>query len=163
MPEYYEEYCRYAATSDADYLVMDLYDFDNSFIIYGNTAFGTQAGEFLGTELFKKYSSSMALGCFFEMPEQVYYPYVDLFFEKISKKYDANHIILNRFRANTYFLHINGEIVLVPEESKMLFQCKDKYNEKRKQLEDYIIKNIIHMSLIYPNFLWEMQICGLII
>ena len=127
-------------TSDADYLVMDLYDFDNSFIIYGNTAFGTQAGEFLGTELFKRYSSDMTLGCFFEMPGWVYYPYVDLFFEKISKKYDADHIILNRFRANTYFLHTNGEIGLVPEGSKMLFQCKDKYNERRKQLEEYIIK-----------------------
>ena len=39
--------------SDAQYLVMDLYDFHNSFLVYKDTAFGTQAGEFSNTQLYR--------------------------------------------------------------------------------------------------------------
>lgn len=63
-----------------------------------------------------------------------------MFFETIMKKYDQNHIILNCFRANTYYLDKDGKIKLIPNESKKTCQANDKYNPQLKKLENYIIK-----------------------
>ena len=152
--------------SDAEYLVMDLYDFHNLFLIYGETAFATQAGEFGGTKLFKALKSHMNGSCFFEIPEWLYYPYVDLFFEKIMSKYDSDHIILNRFRANTWYLDRNGYIKLIPETSKQPEQCNDKYNDKCRALEEYIIKKynpyVIDISQFFmgDENLWSDNLNG---
>ena len=124
---------------ESKYIIMDLFDFHNTFLSYENTAFATQAHEFLNTKVFKKYANEISGWCFYELPTWMYYPWVDCFFETIMNKYDADHVILNRFRANTYYLAKDGKIMKIPDRYKMPYQCHDKYNTKAKALEDYII------------------------
>lgn len=126
--------------SEAEYLIMDLFDFQNAFAVLGNTAIDTVAFEFMNTALYRKYRNDIKLANFFQMPEWVYYPYVDLFFKAIMKKYDSEHIIFNRFRANKYYLAKNGEVKIIPDCFKKVFQANEKYNNKLRKLEDYIIK-----------------------
>lgn len=124
----------------SEYLIMDLYDFQNDFFSYKNTAFATQAHEFVNTRVFRQYKEELSCWCFYEMPTWIYYPLVDCFFNTILQKFDADHIILNRFRANTYYLNKKGNILPIPDNCKMPYRCNDKYNEKARALEDYIIQ-----------------------
>lgn len=124
---------------EAEYLIMDFYDFHNNFLAYKDTAFATGANEFMNTQLCRKYVDELSSYTFFELPTWTYYPLVDLFFEKIMQKFDADHIILNRFRANTFYLDKDGKIKLIPENYKQPFQCHDKNNPKCRRLEEYII------------------------
>lgn len=126
--------------SNADYVVMDLYDFQNDFGIVKDTTFSTCAHEFFQTELYRKYQNEVKIANFMELPTWIWYPYVDLFFEKLMKKYDEKHIVLIRFRSNTYYYGKDGKIHTVPEEFKKPFHSNDKYNAPLKALEDYIIR-----------------------
>ena len=124
----------------SEYLVIDFFDFHNTFLSYKDTAFATQAHEFLNTRVFKQHSNEIKGWCFYDMPTWIYYPWVDRFFEIILQKFDADHIILNRFRANTYYLSKKGTILQIPDNYKMPYQCNDKYNEQGRTLEDYVIQ-----------------------
>jgi len=126
--------------SESEYLLMDLYDFHTTFIAYKNTAFSTQANEFVATNLCREHFKELSAFCFFDLPNWLYYPLVDLFFERIMEKFDSNHIILNRFRANKFYLDKDGKIKEIPESSKLPFQCHDKWNAKCRELEEYIIQ-----------------------
>lgn len=126
--------------SDADWLVMDLFDMQNDFAIYKETAFATCAHEYFQTKCFNKYKEDIQVANFMTLPKWIWYPYVDIFFEKIMKKYDENHIILNRFRSNTYYLDKDGMIKEIPNNFKNPFQANDKFNQPLKELEDYIIE-----------------------
>lgn len=125
---------------ESEYLVIDFFDFHNTFLSYKDTAFGTQAHEFMNTRVFRQHSNELKAWCFYEMPTWIYYPWVDRFFDIILQKFDSDHIILNRFRANTYYLNKNGKILPIPDNYKMPYQCHDKYNEKGRTLEDYVIQ-----------------------
>ena len=139
--------------SDANYLVMDLYDFHNDFILYNNTAFSTCAHEFMNTELFNKNKSHMKIANLMNMPDDFYYPFVDMFFDKIMAKYDSSHIIINRFRSNEYYLAKDGNIKKTPEEFLKPFHSNYVYNNKLRKLEDYIISRynpyVIDLSPYY--------------
>jgi hypothetical protein len=124
----------------ADYLVIDLYDMQIRFLTYEATCFATQADEFCRTPLFEKYRNDFGSACFMEIDRAIWYGYVDLFFEKILKRFDADHMILNRFRANTYFLNKDGQICTIPETYKNVCQPNDKYNMPLHELENYIIE-----------------------
>lgn len=138
--------------SDAEYLIMDLFDFQTNFAVLGTTAFDTNAYEFMNTVLFRKYQDSVRVSNFMELPEWFYYPYVDLFFKEIMKKFDSEHIILNRFRANTYYLAKDGKIKEIPDGFKNPFQANDKYNVPLRRLEDYIIKRYHPYTLDLSKF-----------
>lgn len=125
--------------SDADYLMIDLYDFHTDMGVVGNAFFSTCAHEFFNTALYQKHKDEVRLVNFMSMPKEIWYPYVDKFFEIIMEKYDSDHIILNRFRSSTYFLDTDGVIKLLPDTFKKGFQSNDKYNCKIAELEDYII------------------------
>lgn len=139
--------------SDADYLVMDLYDFQNDFVVYGDTAFSTCAHEFMNTDLFKCDTENMKIANFMNIATWIWYPYVDLFFEKIMTKYDADHIILLRFRSNKYFWDKDGRIKEIPEEYRRPWHSNYVYNGALKRLEDYIIRKyqpyVIDLSKFY--------------
>ena len=138
---------------DADYLVMDLYDFHNDFVVYGDTAFSTCAHEFMNTDLFKRDADNMKIANFMRLPTWIWYPYIDLFFEKIMTKYDADHIILLRFRSNKYYWAKDGGIKELPEEFRRPYHSNYIYNENLKRLEDYIIRKyqpyVIDLSKFY--------------
>lgn len=125
--------------SDADYLIIDFYDFHTDMGVFGNTLFSTCAHEFFNTALYQKHKDEVNLANFMYMPKETWYPYVDKFFEIIMQKYDSNHLILNRFRSSTYFLDTDGKIKLLPDTFKQGFQSNDKYNVQIAELEDYVI------------------------
>lgn len=125
--------------SDAEYLIMDLYDMQNDFIIYKETSFATYAHEFFNTKLFYANRQNVQLANFMNLPKGLWYGYIDLFFEKISSEYDSDHIILNRFRSNTYYLAKDGMIREIPENFKKPFHSNDNYNASLAELENYII------------------------
>lgn len=139
--------------SDADYIVMDLFDFQTNFAAYKETAFDTNAYEFMYTDLYKKYQNEILLFNFMTLPKWCYYPYVDLFFEKVMQKFDADHIIFNRFRANTYYLTKDGYIKIIPEQFRKPFQSNYEYNKPLFELEEYVIKKyspyVIDLSKFY--------------
>lgn len=117
---------------------MDLFDMQNDFAIYKETAFATCAHEYFQTSCSRKYKEDLQIANFMTLPKWIWYPYVDIFFEKIMAKYDANHIILNRFRSNTYYLGKDGMIKEIPDNFKQPYQANDKYNQSLKELENYI-------------------------
>lgn len=123
----------------ADYLIMDFYDFHSLFFIYNGTAFGTQAANFMRTPFFKAREKEFQPALWFEVSMEDYLPYVDDFFQIIMQKYDADHIILNRFRANQYYLDQSGKILLISEGNMTPTQCHFKYNDKCRELEQYVI------------------------
>lgn len=126
--------------SDAEFLVMDLYDMQTDFAAYQATCFSTCAYEIFNTGLLKKYAKDVSAGNFCNLHPALWYGYVDLFFQRIMEKYDADHIILNRFRCNSYYLGKDGVIRQIPEEYKNPFQPNAKYNKALGDLEDYIIR-----------------------
>ena len=147
--------------SDAEYLVMDLYDFHNDFAFCGNTAFSTCAHEVFNTALYRKYQNYVGISNFMKMPTWMWYPYVDLFFEKVMQKYDADHIILLCFRSNTYYWGTDGKIKEIPDAFKQPYHSNDKYNVYLKHLEEYIIRKyqpyVIDLSKFYManQFEWD--------
>ena len=126
--------------SDADYVVMDLYDMQTDFAAYKQTCFSTCANEVFNTRLLGKYFDKVSTGNFLGLPPAIWYGYVDLFFEKLVDKYGADHIILNRFRCNSYYLAKDGIIREIPKEFQNPFQPHPKYNIALAELEDYIIE-----------------------
>jgi hypothetical protein len=129
--------------SDAEYLVMDLYDMQTYFTIYGDTCFSNCAFEAHNTALIRNYINQgcIQIGNFFDMDSNAWYGRVEEFFNIITKKYDSDHIILNRFRCNTYFLDKDGIIKPIPPEFMQVYQPNPKYNTALARLEDYIISN----------------------
>lgn len=125
--------------SDADWLVFDLDDMQSDFAIYKECMISTCAHEFFNTALARKYRNEIQVSNFMKLPKWVWYGYVDLFFDKIMQKYDADHIIMNRFRSCTYYLAKDGRIKLVPDRFKQPYQANDAYNSCLAELEDYII------------------------
>ncbi len=128
--------------SNADFLVIDLYDFQNDFVIRGQEIFSSCAAEFMNTKVFRDTAQEYRLANFFNLPAALWRSYIDAFFERIMGKYDANHIILNRFRSGTYYLGKNGLVNLLPNNLKNWYQCSDKYNVQLRDLEGYIIQLI---------------------
>ncbi len=139
--------------SDAEYLVMDLYDFHTDMMVYNGTMFSTCAHEFLNTHLYKENASKMGIANFMELPSRMWYSNVDKFFQMIMEKYDSDHIILNRFHSNRYYLGKDGLIKEIPDMYKKPWHSKWEYNHKIRQLEDYIIEKynpyVIDLSKYY--------------
>lgn len=125
--------------SDAQWLIMDLYDMHNNFFIFREGLFHPYEFEFFNTSLYQKYKDEIAASNFMKIPKGYYYGYIDLFFEKIMKKYDSDHIILNRFRSNTYYITKQGMLGLVPDNCKNQACANDNYNHQLYELEEYII------------------------
>ena len=149
--------------SDADYIVMDFYDIQADATIFGDTLFSSCAFEFFNTALCRSHGGPQAFQNvnFCNLPSWLWYAYADLFFEKILPKYDADHIILNRFRSNTYYLAKTGGIEKIPDAFKQPFHSNDRYNDALRRFEDYIIARyhpyVIDLSSYFmgDNTLWE--------
>ncbi|MBE5936751.1 MAG: hypothetical protein E7265_01835 [Lachnospiraceae bacterium] len=124
----------------ADYIVIDLYDMQNDFGIFNGKIFSTCAHEFFQTELFRKYANDIAVANFMLMPKDRVFHMSDVFFDKLLEVYDSDHIILNRFRSNTYYLSKEGYILHVPDMYKKPYHSNDAYNEPLWSLEEHIIE-----------------------
>lgn len=139
--------------SDAEWLIMDLYDMQADFATYNETAFSTCAHEFFQTGLYRKYADQIGIGNLMNIPKPLWYSYIDLFFGCVMEKYDSDHIILNCFRSNTYYLAKDGRIKEIPEEFKKPYHSNDKYNKQLYDVEEYIINRyypyVIDLSKYY--------------
>ena len=120
---------------------------------YKEIIFSTCAHEFFNTNPFKKHKEEIDIINFMNVPKCLTYGYIDLFFEKLMKKYDSDHIILNRFRFNTYYLDKNGNIQYIPETFRRPYHSNDKYNRQLFEIEAYIIEKynpyVIDLSKYY--------------
>lgn len=127
--------------SDAEWLILDFYDFQTQFTIYQDTTFANCAFEFYNTSIFKKRDPKLFQRAnFCEMPPWLWYSYVDLFFQQILDHYDADHIILNRFRSNTYYLMQSGRVAKLPDQFKMPYHSNDRFNAPLRKFEDAFIE-----------------------
>lgn len=126
--------------SEASYLVLDFYDFQNDMACCGNTVFSTCAHEFFNTRLFKNHRNQTKILNFMNLDPCVWFPYTDIFFEKILKKFDSDHIILNRFRASSSYIDRQGVIKPIPAKFLQPYDANFKYNDGLRLLEEYIIK-----------------------
>ncbi|SFU80412.1 hypothetical protein SAMN04487886_11752 [Clostridium sp. DSM 8431] len=126
----------------ADYLLIDFHDLTLAVSVYENTTFSNCAYEFYNTELYRKYEGKIGNVNFMDVPEFLWYPYIDLFFNEILKKFDSNHIILNRFHACKFYIDKNLHVKEIPDTFRKPFHAKYEYNEKVKKLEEYIISKV---------------------
>lgn len=126
----------------ADYLLVDLYGLSINISCYKNTTFSNTVYEFYNTSLFRKYANEIGDLNFMEIPTFLWYPYIDLFFDKVLEKFDSDHIILNRFRACKNYIDKDGYIREIPESFRRPFHANYKYNDKIKDVEEYIIEKI---------------------
>ena len=126
----------------ADYLLIDVHDLSLSVSCYGNTTFSNCAYEFYNTSLFKKYADKISELNFMEIPTFLWYSYIDLFFDKVLERVDSDHIILNRFRACKNYIDMDGYIREIPESFRKPFHANYEYNDKIKDVEEYIIKKV---------------------
>jgi hypothetical protein len=117
--------------SDAEWLVMDLFDMQNDFLIFRETAFATCAHEYLRTNSFNK-KNDIKVANFMNLPKWIWYPYVDIFFEKILK--NMIQVISNLFPSNTYYLDKDGRIMEIPDNFKNSYQANDKFNQPLREL-----------------------------
>ena len=146
---------------DSDYLILDFYDFQVSHAIFRNTGFSTCAFEFMNTSLYKKYKSEIITFNWKDVPTFLYYPYMDLFFEKISARYDSNHIILNRFKATSCYIDKKNSVQPLPNQFMQPYHANYNYNETVMKLENYIIDKyepyVIDISKYFmgDEHLWE--------
>lgn len=125
----------------AEYLMLDLYDFQVFHGANKTTTFSNCSYEFFNTRLFEKYKAEICAFNLLDMEKWLVYPYVDLFFKTVMTKFDRNHIILNRFRSNSHYINEKGEIVPLPDNYLMPYHANYKYNKKLQELEDYIIEH----------------------
>lgn len=127
--------------SDAEWLIVDFYDVQADVSIYGDTMFSSCAFEFYNTSVFKQRKPEVFQRtnlCL--LPTWIWYAYADVFFQQILDKYDADHIIVNRFRSNTYYLSKEGRVAKVPDAFKQPYHSNDRYNPQLRRFEDYIIQ-----------------------
>lgn len=126
----------------ADYLVIDFYGLMLPVSVYKETTFGNYAYDFYNTKLYKKYTDKIREINFMDVPEFLWYPYVDLFFNEVLKKFDSKHIILNRFHACKSYIGKDLHIKEIPDTFRKPFHGRYEYNDKVKKLEEYIINKV---------------------
>ena len=126
--------------SDAQWLVMDLYDMQIDFCMLGKGMFSPYNYEFFNTSLYERYKDQVICSNFMRLTDAVYYGYIDAFFDKIMHKYDSDHIIFNCFRANQYYFAKDGTVQFIPENCRNGMTANFEYNKKLYEVEDYIIQ-----------------------
>jgi len=134
--------------SEAEYLFMDLYDFHTPMIGYRNTFFSTFKHEFFNLNLFRSNTDAFkTIFYFLDLPEWLWYGYVDLFFKKIMEKYTPDKVVLLRFRACDTYLSRDNEMRPIPVAYKRPWMSNARYNDKLRLLEEYIIDRY-HLQVI---------------
>lgn len=126
--------------SDGDFVIVDFMDMHMAHAKYNDTYFATQALEFYRTNLGEKYEEKIEKVRFLELPTEEWLPRLDEFWEKMIEKYDENHIILNRFRSNTYYMSKEGVVREIPwNRFHGPSHPIPELNERLRELEEYVI------------------------
>lgn len=126
--------------SKADYIVTDFMDMHMNQCRYNDTIFAPQANEFFRTNLNELYGDKIEKFRILDMPWEKWISDVDAFWTEMTQKYDGDHIILNRFRCNYYYMTKEGTVDVIPERFRGSSHPLPCYNEIVRRLEDYIIE-----------------------
>ena len=124
--------------SEAEWLMVDFYDFARIQWIYENGCYTHTADLSIAAPEYYKRVQNQISGYFrwIDIPEFIWYPYVDNYFELIMPKF-KDHIILNRLCMNQYCITEQGMMAEIPSETAYLGSYRD--NQKIRRLEDHVI------------------------
>lgn len=126
--------------SDAEYLMIDVFDFGRVQWAYGNGSFTyTYDVSTHANEWFCKIQNQIE-GMFrwIDLPTFLWYPKVDEYMQRIVKKYGKDHIILNRVSFSKWYIDMNHVLREMPSELEIFGSYKDQ--KKIRDLEDYIVQ-----------------------
>lgn len=148
-------------SSDAEYILIDFMDMHINQCRYHDTIFAPQANEFFRTDLYEKYRMEITKLRILDESWEDWIGYVDQFFSEMLKKYDGNHIILNCFRCNSYYISKEGTVERIPERFRGSSHPLPRLNNVEKRLEQHIIDNynpwVIDLSKYFlgDENIWE--------
>lgn len=133
--------------SESEYLMIDLFDLCQDVISYKNTTFSYYDTLFFNTKNYLDNKASMMLINFFDIPTYLWYGYIDIYFEKMMK---FDNIILCRLQCCEKYISKSNKIETIPE-SKLAYG-NAKYNNKLKDLEEYIIQKYDPFVLDFSKY-----------
>lgn len=137
--------------SENKYLFIDFYDLCIEVAVYNNTTFSTYEGLFYKTENYKKNSAEISRLCFLEIPTELWYGYVDLYFKFLSCKFPK--IIVNRVQCCDKYISKKHHIGSILEDyNKSGFPHNYKYNESLRKIEEYIINKYNVIVFDYTKY-----------
>ncbi len=125
--------------SDAEYLLIDFYDFGRVQWAYRNGSY-THTSFFRETEYWQKISGQIE-GTFrwIDLPTFLWYGKVDSYFQRMVEKYGRDHIILNRISFNRYYIDKDNSMKEFRRENpRWLGSYRD--NECIRNLEEHVIQ-----------------------
>ena len=144
--EYSERCMRYALNkkniavlleSDAEFLIIDFFDFCQPVAGFQDTTFSTYDYTFYNTTMYKEHVADFFRVDFMTLPHCLWYGYVDAYFKLMIEKFKGK-VILNRLNCSRNFLDANRDVKQIPDAFCHFGSAK--YNEELSALEDYIIK-----------------------
>lgn len=125
--------------SDAEYLLVDFYDFGRVQWAYQNGSY-THTSFFNETDYWQKISNQIE-GVFrwIDMPTFLWYGKVDEYFQIMVEKYGKDHIILNRVYFNRYYIDKDNSLKEIRRQNpNWLGSYRD--NDRIRNLEEHVIK-----------------------
>ena len=129
---------RLLMNSSAEWLVVDFMDMHMAHAKYNGTLFATQALEFYRTSLGKELWDVEKVRLL-EQPFEKWKVYVDEFWREITRKYGSDHIILNCFRCNQWYISTEGKVREIPERFHGPSHPLPELNGAMRRLEKYVI------------------------
>lgn len=124
--------------SNAEYLVVDLFDFCQPVASYRDTTFSTYDYTFYNTAAYQAQKAQFAMIDFIDVPPCLWYCHVDRYFQLMMEKFKGK-VILNRLSCSNIYLTGKNTIKDIPE--NLRFFGDSKYNHMLYDLENYIIDN----------------------
>lgn len=122
--------------SNAEYLVIDFYDFCHPVAAYFDTTFSTYDYCFYNTTAYREHKEQFNVVDFINIPICLWYGYVDRYFQLMMEKFNGK-VILNRLDCSGIYLNQHNELKDVPD-NKLPFG-DPRYNQLLRDLENYVI------------------------
>jgi len=122
--------------SDAEYLIIDFFDFCQPVAAYLDTTFSTYDYTFYRTSAYQEHKELFNTVDFLNVPVCLWYGYVDAYFRAMDEKFHG-HIVLNRLNCCGIYLSKSGAVEEIPQNFRFFGDVK--YNQLLWALENYVI------------------------
>lgn len=125
--------------SDAEWLLVDFYDFARIQWAYRNGSFTHVMNlDVAAHEYYEKIKDQIE-GAFrwIDLPKFLLHEKMNCYFDQMVEKYGRDHIILNRINLSRYYINKDGVLCEIPASMDYLGSYKD--NKEIRKLEDYVI------------------------
>lgn len=124
--------------SESEFLVIDFFDFCQPVACYKDTTFSTYDYCFYNTSAFRNERQAYSSFNYFDVPSCLWYGYIDLYFQKMTRKYGNQNIVLNKLSCFNGYIDKFGNLQPTPE--KLLNFGNAKFNKNMDDLETYVIE-----------------------